>query len=473
MRSERNSDLGPFFEPRSVAVVGSVGEGRVGGYQVIENMLHFGFAGDIYPINPSATEVLGRQVYATVNQVDEPIDLAIVITPPPTVPAIIGQCARKGVKAVIILSEGFAEEGEAGAALQEQVVDIARSGDVRVMGPNTTGVVCTSSGLVTAPYRIGYDRIWGGNITYTSQSGFVGAPAQPLEQRTYHVSKMCDLGNKCDVDEVDLLDYLISDPETEVIAMHLEAVADGRRFMDALRGAVPCKPVLIFKTGRSEEGAKASASHTGSMLGSGQVYDKLFKQAGAIQIRTWQEFWDLPKVFAYQPLPKGNRIAIITPTGGVGVAAVDAAVESGLAIARLSDVTVERLAKLSPRLTKNPVDLGPVSVVSGANPIVMLDSAINAVLDDPNVDCAAIVLYVGVMLSAQATVDIFDRLRQHISKPVAITLYGPDLFAREELARQLEALGLPTYLELEMAIKALGVAAGYAKFKSDVDHQAA
>lgn len=255
-----------------------------------------------------------------------------------------------------------------------------------------------------------------------------------------------------------------------MIAMHLEAVADGRRFMDALRVAVPCKPVLIFKTGRSEEGAKASASHTGSMLGSGQVYDKLFKQAGAIQIRTWQEFWDLPKVFAYQPLPKGNRIAIITPTGGVGVAAVDAAVESGLAIARLSDVTVERLAKLSPRLTKNPVDLGPVSVVSGANPIVMLDSAINAVLDDPNVDCAAIVLYVGVMLSAQATVDIFDRLRQHISKPVAITLYGPDLFAREELARQLEALGLPTYLELEMAIKALGVAAGYAKFKSDVDH---
>ena len=464
MESEKKSDLRPFFEPGSVAVFGSLREEWGEGYMVIRNMLHFGFTGDIYPVNPSYSEVLGIKAYPTVNEVKGPIDLAMVITPPPTVPAIIEQCAQKGIKAVIVGTEGFAEAGEAGARLQQQLVDMAHSNGVRLIGPNTIGIVNTSNGLVTNPYPVDYDRIWKGNIAYASQTGFVGAQGQPLEDRAYPISKMCDFGNKCDINEADLLDYLLGDAETKAIALHMEAVKGGRRFMDTLRKVAARKPVLIFKVGRTEQGARASASHTGSLVGSAQVCDTVFKQAGAIQVRTWQEFWEIPKVFASQPLPRGNRFAIVTPTGGAGVVAVDAAVEAGLAIAQLSDATVDRLVRFHANLSGNPVDLGP-SMVLTEDPLSVLEGTISAVLDDANVDCATIVLAAGMERWASATVNMFDRLRQHISKPITIWTYGTTVSMTEEVARQLEAMGLPTYRELETAIKALGIAVHYAKVR--------
>ncbi|MBL7119170.1 MAG: CoA-binding protein [Dehalococcoidia bacterium] len=471
MKSQIERDLRPFFEPRSVAVVGSLREEWGEGYMVIRNMLRFGFTGNIYPVNPSYSEVLGIKAYPTVNEVKGPIDLAMVITPPPSVLAILEQCAQKGIKAVIVGTEGFAETGEAGARLQQQLVDMAHSNAMRLIGPNTIGIVNTSNGLITNPYPVDYDRIWKGNIAYGSQTGFVGAQGQPLEDRAYPISKMCDFGNKCDINEADLLDYLLSDAETKAIALHMEAVKDGREFMDTLGKVTAHKPVLIFKTGRTEQGARASVSHTGSLAGSAQVYDTVFKQAGAIQVGTWQEFWEIPKVFASQPLPRGNRFAIVTPTGGVGVVAIDAAVEAGLAIAQLCDATVDRLAKFHANPPRNPVDLGP-SMVLTEDPLSVLEETIGAVLDDANVDCATIVLAAGMERWASATVNMFDRLRQHISKPITIWIYGTTVSMTEEVARQLEAMGLPTYLELETAIKALGIAADYAKFKSNLGHKA-
>jgi len=472
MEPQQKSDLRSFFEPRSVAVVGSLREGQGEGYRVIQNLLHFGFTGNIYPINPSYSHVLGMRAYPTVNEVKEPIDLAMVITPPPTVAAVIEQCAQKGIKAVIVGTEGFAEAGEAGARLQQQLVDIAHSNGMRLIGPNTIGIVNTSNGLVTNPYLVDYDRIWKGSIAYASQTGFVGAQGQPLENRAYPISKMCDFGNKCDVNEVDLLDYLLDDSETKAIALHMEAVKGGRRFMDTLRKVTAHKPVLIFKVGRTEQGAMASASHTGSLAGSVRVYDTVFKQAGAIQVRTWQEFWEIPKVFAYQPLPKGNRIAIVTLTGGVGVVAIDAAVEVGLAVAQLSDATVDRLVSFHPNLSRNPVDLGPIMVLT-EDPLSILETTIGAVLDDANVDCATIVLAAGIERWASATVTMLDRLRPHISKPITIYIYGTKVSMTEQVARQLEAMRLPTYLELETAVKALGIAVEYAKIKSNLDRKAA
>jgi acetyltransferase len=469
MEPQQRSDLRSFFEPRSIAVVGSLREGRGEGYTVIRNLLHFGFTGNIYPINPSYSQVLGIKAYPTVNEVKEPIDLAMVITPPPTVPAVLEQCAQRGIKAVIVGTEGFAEAGEAGARLQQQLVDIAHSNGMRLIGPNTIGVVNTSNGLVTNPYMVDYDRIWKGSIAYASQTGFVGAQGQPLEDRAYPISKMCDFGNKCDVNEVDLLDYLLDDPETKTIALHLEAVKGGRRFIDTLQKVTAHKPVLIFKVGRTEQGAKASTSHTGSMIGNIPVYDTVLKQAGAIQVRTWQEFWEIPKVFASQPLPKGNRIAVVTPTGGVGVVAVDAAVEAGLAVAQLSDATVRRLVGFHPNLSRNPVDLGPIMVLT-EDPLSILETTVGAVLNDANVDCATIVLAAGIERWASATVSMLDRLRQHISKPITIYIYGTKMSVTEQVAQQLEAMGLPTYLELETAVKALGIAVEYAKIKSRLDH---
>ena len=461
MKPRDKDVLSAFFEPGSVAVFGSLKDMAGLGYGAIKNMLSFGFKGSIYPVNPGYEEVLGLKAYPSLSEVAAPVELAVVITPPATVPEIIEQCALKGVKAAVVVSENFAEANEQGAQLQQHLVDIARRSSIRIIGPNTVGTLNTANGLLTIPYMIGYENIHRGGIAYCSQSGLAAAQCQPLEERAYPISKMCDFGNKCDVNEADMLNYLRDDPETKVIAMHLEDVKDGRRFMEAARRASACKPLLLYKTGRSEAGARASASHTGSLMGDDRVYDSAFKQAGAIRVDTWQEFWDIPKVFAYREPPRGNRIAIISHSGGAGVAAADAAVEAGLDVTELSPETIEKLISLLPRNSGNPVDMGPVLAAS-ADPLSTQEEILAAVLADARVDCATIILYAGVMAPMQPLADMFERLMQHVSKPVTIWVYGTKLFLVEETSRQLEARGLPTYIDIETAVKALGVAAGYA-----------
>jgi len=469
MKSNNGSDLRSFFEPRSVAVIGSLSEPFGLGYVTIRNLLHFGYSGKIYPVNPSYSGALGLASYSDIRDVDEPVDTAVVITPPETVPGIVERCAQRGVKAVVIVSDNFAEAGDEGAELQRQLVDIARRTGIRIMGPNTIGLLNTSNGFTTVPYTVAYKGVLKGGIAYCGQSGFIGPTAHPLQDRAYPISKMCDVGNKCDVNEVDLLDYLVDDPETTVVAMHLEDVKDGRKFIDAARRLAASKPLLVLKSGRSEEGARASASHTGSLAGNEQVYDSAFRQCGAIRVKTWHEFWEVPKVLAYQPVPRGNRVAIITHSGGAGVVAVDTAVEAGLQVPRFSAETVDRLSGLYPRMTANPLDMGPaLSVV--ADPFLLQEEAIVTVLDDPNIDCAATAIYVGFDFLIPVFVDMFKRLEKRISKPLVVGTYGMQLAVMEEMLRQMEGLGFPTYLEFDTAIKALGFAADYSRIKSNLHH---
>ena len=349
------------------------------------------------------------------------------------------------------------------------MVDIAQDAGIRLIGPNTIGIVNTASGLVTTPYFTGYNRIQRGTIAYASQTGITGAQALPLEDCAYPIGKICDFGNKCDVNEIDLLEYLSADPETEVIAIHLEDIKDGQQFVDIARRVVAHKPVLILKPGRSEASAKAVASHTGSLAGSDQIYDSAFRQAGIVRLDTWQEFLDIPRVFASQPLPAGNRIAIVTLSGAAGIMAIDAAVQSRLTIAQLSSVSMDRLARVSPRLASNPVDAGQVApFVSDFTQT--LESIVATVLADDGVDCAMMILWAAFTSEARDVADVFRRLKQQFSKPMTVWIYGPKLSAKEELSRELEALGLPAYLNLETAAKALGVAASYANFRSHLNH---
>jgi acetyltransferase len=468
MKSRDGSDLWAFFEPRSVAVFGSLKDGMGLGYGLIKNILDFGFTGKVYPVNPSYSEVLGMKAYPTVNQIADPVDLAVVITPPSTVPTIIEECAQKGVKAAVIVSENFADAGGDGAELQQRLVGITTHSSMRIIGPNTVGVFNAANGFTTIPYPFGYDRVRKGGIAYCSQTGVVLPQCQPLEDRAYPVSKMCDVGNKCDVNEVDLLNYLADDPETKVVAMHLEDVKDGRRFMDATRRLVARKPLLIFKPARSEAGARASASHTGSLAVNDRIYDTAIRQTGAIRVNTWQKYWDIPKVFAYQPLSTGNRVAIISHSGGAGVVAADVAVESGLAIARYSDATLDKLAKLSPRLAGNPIDLGPPLSLTD-DPMSLQEEVISIVLDDVKVDCATIVLYAGVMAPIEYILEMFTRLKKRVLKPMTVWFYGTRLSLIEDVSRQLEGLGVPTYTDQETAVKALGALARYSRFKSGLE----
>jgi acetyltransferase len=247
--------------------------------------------------------------------------------------------------------------------------------------------------------------------------------------------------------------------------MHIEDVRDGRRFMEAARRVVVRKPLLLFKPGRSREGARAAASHAGSLAGDEAVYDTAIRQVGAIRLNSWPEYWDMPRIFAYQPLPQGDRIAILTLAGGVGVAAVDTAIASGLSIARFSPATADKLRKIYPRLSNNPVDLGPILSVSD-NPFAVEEDVIAAVLADANVDCAAISVYVGFEDLIAIIVEMFEHLKPRIAKPVALWIYGMQLPVLDEMYRQLEERGLPTYLDLESAVRALGMAVKYSKIKA-------
>lgn len=465
MKAHRADGLSAFFEPASVAVFGSLNDSAFAignAFGVIKNMLSFRFKGKIYPINLSGGETMGIKAYTNVSEVGDAVDLAMLLIPPRAVPAVINQCASKGIRAVIVGTENFAEAGEEGAALQKEVVKIARRSGTRVLGPNTLGVLNPSNGLITTPYPLYYDSVMKGGISYCSQSGLLSFGACPLKDKGYPISKMCDFGNKCDVNEVDLLNYLAEDSDTRVISMHLEDIKDGHAFMEATRKAVVKKPVLIFKPGRSEAGAKAAASHTGSLAGDNQIYDSAFRQAGAIRVNNLGEFWEIPRVFSSQPLPKGNRFAVIVGSGGSGVIAIDTATDVGLIPATFTTSTVRKMARLSPRLANNPVDIGPVSVTA-SDPFSVFEEMIPIVLADGNVDCVTI----GCMGTPES-VDVFRRLKTHlsdISKPITIFLWGTDLQIMEESARQLEALGIPTYLDLETAVKSLGVSVAYSKIK--------
>jgi len=460
-------DLHYFFEPSSVAVIGSLRMDSGLAFRAISNMLHFGYKGKIYPVNPGYEEVLGLSAYQSVEAVAEPIDQAIVITPPKTVPGIIDQCGNKGVKAVVIVSENFAEIGADGIVLQQHVTEIARSKGIRIVGPNTIGLINSANGFITAPYFIAYDRLPKGNVSYCSQTGFVGPTAQPLFDRGYPINKTCDVGNKCDVNEVDLLNYLANDSTTSAVALHLEDIKDGRAFISAARKLVAKKPLIVMKAGRTLAGGRASASHTGSLAGNDIICDAAFRQAGAIRVNTWQEFWDVPRVFGTQQLPKGNRVGIVTHTGGAGVVATDAAVEAGLVVTNFTDSTLKKLSAFAPRLATNPVDLGPVLSTTD-NPFMVQEESVAIAMEDDNVDCVAAATYGGIEGIMEPIVQMFTRLKQRCNKPMAVWIYGMKLSAIEETVRELQKQNIPAYIEFETAVKALSVAAHYAQMRKEM-----
>jgi acetyltransferase len=470
--------LRAFFDPKGVAVFGSLREMPGTAYWVIKNMLHFGFRGGIYPINPDPSkyrDVLGLKVYGDIGELAGSTDLAVVITPPPTVPDIVQRCATGGLKAAIVLSEGFGESDAKGSELQRQLTQIAQSTGIRIMGPNTFGVVNSANGLATIPPWADNERIEKGGIAVCGQTGSIGPHQMPLDDWAYPVSKMCDIGNKCDVNEVDMLNYLADDPDTKVVALHLEDIRDGEQFMKAARRLVPTKPLVVLKTGRSEAGARASASHTGSLVGTDKVYDTALRQVGAIRVNTWQELFEVPKTFFYQPLPAGNRFAVISLTGGQGVIAADAASAAGLTVARFTPETVSKLSALFPRLGGNPVDIGPAMSdsrsQSSSNPFVALEGSLSLVLADPNVDCVTVVFACGRQLLPliPMVVDMLDRLTKGTSKTVNMWLYGTSLSVIQEMSRQLQARGLPAYSDLDLAVRSLGYAACYARVKAGLN----
>jgi acyl-CoA synthetase (NDP forming) len=462
--SLKKSDLSFFFEPQSVAVIGSLREGYFGGYVVVKTLLNAGFTGKIYPVNPSYQEVLGLKVYPSIKEIPEKIDLALIMINRRSVPNVMRECATKGIKAVIVVADGFAERDEEGARLQNEIVRIAKEAGIRIIGPNTAGIANPEKGLIPNPYEMGYKTVRTGGIAICAQTGMINPQAFPYGDLHYGVSKICDYGNKCDVDECDLLDYLEGDPATKVITMYLESIVDGRRFLKIARRVCTKKPVLILKSGRTKEGAKVSASHTGALAVDDQIFSAACKQAGVIRLEKFREFFELPKIFSLQPLPKGNRLGIVTFTGGVGVLAIDEAAKYGLSVAQLSPETAKKLNAIFPGLGKTVVDIGPPMAVN--NYMTIYSDVLKTVLEDDHMDCLFNVIWTSPFEEfVEEYLKFYGEMQGNYQKTIATWVYGPSIPLVNELSSGLEDLGFPVFSDLEMAIKALGIAYQYSDRK--------
>ena len=369
-----------FFNPRSVALVGA-SEKFAFGYGQTRTIVEYGFPDGFYLVNPRTPEVFGHPTWPDVAALPGPVDLAILIVPSGAVLRVMSDCAARGVRAAIVQSAGFAETGPEGAELQKQLTDIARAGNVRVIGPNCVGVINTANGFTTSETIP--EALRPGTIGIIAQSGVFGnIMLDRGPEENLYFSKVATLGNRCDVDESDVLAYLGRDEQTRVITAYLEGIKDGPRFRAALEETVPKKPVIILKSGRTSAGRRATAGHTGSLSGEDAIYDGIFRQTGVLRARDPQDLFDQAKVLATQPLPKGDRIGMITTSGSLGALTADACVEFGLTPAKLSPHTVDTMRGLAPAWMNvgNPLDVGPSGMFSHGLRALMEDDQVDAVI---------------------------------------------------------------------------------------------
>ena len=459
----KKKDLDLFFEPKTVAVIGSFREGGFGGYVVIKSLTEAGYGGKIFPVNPGYREVMQLKVYPSLSDIAEQVDLAIVMINARNVTGIIEECGRNRIGSVVVVADGFAEKDRQGARLQKEMVEVAKRWGVRIIGPNTAGIMNSANGLNPCPYDAGYYRFKKGPVTICSQTGMINPQAYAYPDLGFGINKICDLGNKCDLDESDLLEYLENDDSTGVISIYIESIRDGKRFMEVARKVSLKKPVLTLKVGTTSAGAKASASHTGSLAVDDAVFDAACSQAGLLRIDTFNELFELPKVFAHQPLPSGNRVGVVSFTGGVGVLAVDEGARHGLVLSEFSSETGKVFKGISDDLGMNPVDLGPM-IPTVKDFSEFYSRILKAVLSDDNVDSLFNVLWVDALgKNTNAYIEAYEEMKEYARKPVVTWVYGPNSANSSDMTRKIEDFGFPVFREPETCIKAIGLLTKYAK----------
>ncbi|MGD8585087.1 MAG: acetate--CoA ligase family protein [Chloroflexota bacterium] len=431
--------LSAFFKPTSVAVIGASPNPAKLGHAVLRNIVEGGYGriGKVYPINPKATEILDYPAYPSVSAVHEAIDLAIIVIPHPYVPGVLKECGQKGVPAAIIISAGFREASREGLERERELIDIAHHYNIRLIGPNCLGVVDTFTPL-NATFAAGAPP--SGPMAFTSQSGALGIAILDWAQAgRLGLSKFVSLGNKADVDEVDLLRAWRGDEHTRVILIYSEELSNGQEFIRAARDVSQVKPIIAIKSGVTRSGARAVSSHTGSLAGSEQAYQAAFRQAGVIQADSLESLFDMALAFAYQPPLQGQRIAIVTNAGGPGILATDALERTGLTIARFETETIKNLEQHLPHAANaaNPVD-----VLGDATP-ERYRFALETVAADPNVDGLLAVLVPQAVLDTKAIAETVVALERHLPKPILACFMGE---ARMKAAIEcLTAHSIPNY----------------------------
>ncbi len=431
--------LESFFKPKTIAVVGASKNTTKIGHAALKNILISDYECKVYPINPHEKEILGVKCYKKVSDVPSDIDLVLISVPANIVPQIMRNCAQKKVKNVIIISSGFSEIGN--YELEEELAKIIEKSNMRVLGPNVMGYKNASNGL-DASFAYGNARK--GNLSLISQSGALGIGMIYLANNEFvGISKIIGVGNKIDIDDDDLIDYFAQDPDTKVIGLYIEAVKDGKAFMNSIKKCH--KPVLVVKAGISKAGARATASHTGSMAGSDKIYEAAIKQAGGIRCRDIIELFDMARALAGQPPAQGNRIGIISNGGGLGILLTDACEANGLTVPKLSKKTYNKIDKILPDLVRpnNPVD------VVGDAGFYRYEASTRALLEDPNIDGIIVSsVHGGYARPQEFTGAILKmvrerKLHEEYKKPILAAWVGGKEF--EDLVWDLKSAGVPIY----------------------------
>lgn len=447
-----------LFTPRSVAVVGASTRPDSVGRAIFANILLHGYTGVVYPVNPKATSILAVKTYPSVLEIPEEVDLAVIVVPSGAVPAVLEQCGQRGIKAGLIISAGFKELGGEGAHREDAVRQVAQRVGMPLIGPNCLGIINTDPQVsLNASFARTMPRP--GNIALISQSGAIGVVALEYAQAEgIGLSKFISVGNKADVNENDLLAYLKDDPRTDVILLYLEDLTDPKGFIQLAQEVSRHKPILAIKSGRTVEGAKAASSHTGALAGSDEAYDSLFAQSGVLRVESLEELFGYAMAFATQPLPQGNRVAIVTNAGGPGIMATDACIRHGLTLADLKEKTKETLQKGLPPAANvdNPVDiLGD----AGEDRYVL---ALERVLGDDTVDGVIVLSTPQLMTDLEAVAAAVARIAPAHDKPTLVSLMSTGHSLEKALAI-VTAAQLPHYRFPEDAARALATMARYAR----------
>ncbi len=453
--------LDAIFSPQSVAVVGaSTTPGKVG-HDIFVNILQGDYQGTLYPVNPRARYVRSVRAYPSISGLPEPVDLAIIVLPPKLALSAVEEAAEKGIKGIVIVSAGFREVGEDGRKIEDEIVAKCRQAGIRMVGPNCLGVINPNPSVrLNASFSTHMPAF--GHISFISQSGALCAAVLDFAaDREFGFSKFVSIGNKADVDELELLLFLHQDPETKVIMVYLEELSRGPEFIKTAKqitsGNRPT-PILVTKSGRTAAGKRAAASHTGSLAGSEAIYDAFFQQAGIIRADSIEDLFNYAAAFSCEKIPAGNRVGIITNAGGPGIVATDMTISSGLELAKFSQETVEVLASHLPP-TANV--LNPVDVVGDA-PEDRYENALAAVIRDEGVDGAIVILTPQSMTNALGTAQVIARIAMRTHKPILCCFMGViDVSAG---VQHLQEQGLPAFRFPEHAAQAFGALYRYSRW---------
>jgi acyl-CoA synthetase (NDP forming) len=448
-----------FFEPNGVAVIGATPEPYSGGRFLIAN-LTLGYQGPIYPVNPKYDEILGLKCYSRVSDIPGPLDLALIFVPADVVPQVLEDCVAKGVRGAILESSGFAEVGPEGKGLQDHCLAIAQKGGMRLWGPNCMGLIDTSKRYVFSfiTPEAWQEVINPGGVSLIVQSGLLSAGfvTTLMGDKTLGLAKVCSIGNRSDVEETELLEYLLRDPATNVIALYLESFIHGRRFFELALSSE--KPIVVLKGGKTPLGAEASASHTASLAGNNELVRGVLRQAGVHQADDFFEMVDiartLEKDFRLQQPPEGKaRIAILSYSGAAGIVTTDHLVANGLTLAQLSPKTLKRLEELSPPWmpVRNPVDYWPAAEKHGL--VLAYKHGIETLHDAPEVDGMIIHLFAGFGIWFLDMKEIMPGIKRP-RKPILFWLIGPEK-GREPTRMTLEGEGWPTFHEIHRTVKVM------------------